>query len=80
MRLGKCIALCLSLQMEHPVGETRMYINIKGTHHVVTRRDTKTADILLPNGRTCLGTFVEGGVKRDPIPFHSGRPVLLKMA
>jgi hypothetical protein len=59
--------------MEHRFNETLPYRSRNGALYQVTRRDTQTADIVMPNGKSCLGTFRFGKVWRDPVPFNSGK-------
>lgn len=60
--------------MNQPVDAMRLYRSRNGAVYRVTRRDNHTADIVMPNGQRCLGTFrFEDRVWRDPVPFNSGR-------
>jgi hypothetical protein len=59
--------------MNHPIDATLSYRSRNGALYLVTRRDTQTADIVMPNGKSCLGTFKFDRVWRDPVPFNSGK-------
>lgn len=65
--------LCQMNCPEHAVGATKAYRSRGNAFYLVCRRDTKTADILMPNGVTCLGTFHDNYVWRDPVPFSTGK-------
>jgi hypothetical protein len=62
---------------EHWIGTTHAYKSRNGAIYQVCRRDTMTADIIMPNGRTCLGLFKHNCVVRDPVPFSTGKQVTL---
>ena len=58
---------------EHAVGTTHAYRSRNGAVYQVSRRDNSTADIVMPNGKRCLGTFLDARVWRDPVPFNTGK-------
>jgi len=62
---------------EHWVGITHAYRSRNGAIYQVCRRDEQTADIIMPNGRTCLGLFRDNRVVRDPVPFSTGKQITL---
>ena len=58
---------------EHAVGATLPYRSRNGAVYQVSRRDNHTADIVMPNGWRCLGTFRDECIWRDPVPFNTGK-------
>jgi heterodisulfide reductase subunit C len=63
---------------EHVIGATHTYRSRNGSHHQVFRRDIQTAEIVMPNGRRCLGMFRDERVVRDPVPFATGKFITLR--
>jgi hypothetical protein len=63
---------------DHLVGMTLPYKSRNGAIYQVSRRDIMTAEIVMPNGRRCLGMFRDERVVRDPVPFATGKFITLR--